>query len=870
MRIGDIYIQGEVTNTEVDNNTIHRTSTGADHSKVNTNETNISSLQSSVQKNEDNIMLNAFRLAVQGSLTQQNMVDGVVDEFEDETGIDGASSTNELYDATNDYYTPESSGIDANTKLLIHGDGNDGARNPYAHYKMNETSGTTVEDFSPNSYNGTATVNISNLTITGKINNGFELTSGSSERIDFNTLAGYITGDTVGTVAFWVYPLYDGSDYFFVIEDKSTYEMGVAIARRASDNSFRIFNYTGGGSPSLQWQYYTAPNSCPSNTWTHFCVVQDGIEPKFYINGVLDTGGAFDTSTNKTYWNSNALSMDTVILNGYYHQPSGTYAYNDARYDDLRYYKHALSPDEVSWLYNSGSGTENHEIEDALGNHEVYSYGTAQISEYEKMFDISDWTDGDAYGGSSSQVTFDNKSTMKLDSGTQIVSGNGSAWRYQDIGSFGDRTVCSFSLYVDHADTHSTSAFPYFTIQDGTHTIILRFCSDGLYNYDSVAGWREIGTNLVTLDTWQTWTVDIDWTGDPTCDIYIDGVLTLSDVDCHYNNVGNGDGHVGFTSYIGSGSTAVVAYVDWFKAGISLDESNIATDLLNRKFGTGSLYFDGNSDYLELPDSTDWDICASNSDNWTIDFWVNHRDHSGWESYIGQYEDANNAWEIHHSDGNGIKFYFNSGASTIITTGYGGEITDSNWHHIALCKVGSEYAIYKDGIQVNYVNDSSTDTLSGSLRIGDTTGSIPLYGQMDEIRIQHSNIFNASPVVGLTDTITVPTSAYSTAKQNMTLISESTTAQSEPDSARIVILEEDVDSINLNTDLKAYVSKDGGSTWALGTLSDAGNYDSSKQILVADFDLTTSGIGSGTDMEYKIETANNKNLKLHATGLSWD
>jgi len=51
-----------------------------------------------------NIALNAFRIAVNGGLSVQNMVDGVVDEFTDETGIDAATSSNETYDAAGDYY----------------------------------------------------------------------------------------------------------------------------------------------------------------------------------------------------------------------------------------------------------------------------------------------------------------------------------------------------------------------------------------------------------------------------------------------------------------------------------------------------------------------------------------------------------------------------------------------------------------------------------------------------------------------------------------------------------------------------------------------------------------------------------------------
>ena len=41
--------------------------------------------------------------------------------------------------------------------------------------------------------------------------------------------------------------------------------------------------------------------------------------------------------------------------------------------------------------------------------------------------------------------------------------------------------------------------------------------------------------------------------------------------------------------------------------------------------------------------------------------------------------------------------------------------------------------------------------------------------------------------------------------RNMTLVSNLTEASEQPDEARVVLFEEDVDSITLNTDLKAYV-----------------------------------------------------------------
>lgn len=60
----------------------------------------------------DNIVILAWKLAIAESLSVFNLEDGVVDGFEDETGIDTASSTNEEYNETDDYYSPSSVEID--------------------------------------------------------------------------------------------------------------------------------------------------------------------------------------------------------------------------------------------------------------------------------------------------------------------------------------------------------------------------------------------------------------------------------------------------------------------------------------------------------------------------------------------------------------------------------------------------------------------------------------------------------------------------------------------------------------------------------------------------------------------------------------
>lgn len=178
----------------------------------------------------------------------------------------------------------------------------------------------------------------------------------------------------------------------------------------------------------------------------------------------------------------------------------------------------------------------------------------------EDMADISDWADADTGAGDSSQATFDDKSTMKLYTGVTT----GKAERSQDIGTFGARTVFSLPLYGDDLGTYAASEGLYFVISNGSTSIYIVFGTDGLFAFNGAA-YVEIGTDLVAADTWQEWTFDVDWTAQ-TMDVYLDKVLTASDVDVsHADEVANG--LTRFAQYGGASPANRTSYIDWFKAG---------------------------------------------------------------------------------------------------------------------------------------------------------------------------------------------------------------------------------------------------------------------------------------------------------------
>jgi hypothetical protein len=279
-----------------------------------------------------------------------------------------------------------------------------------------------------------------------------------------------------------------------------------------------------------------------------------------------------------------------------------------------------------------------------------------------------------------------------------------------------------------------------------------------------------------------------------------------------------------------------------------------------KKFGNSSIKFDGTGDYLSIPDSTDWDIIGNTSDDYTIELWFYLTTINKTNAIWHQHVDGDHQLFIDITPSNKIEVYFSNGSWIGINTG---SVGVDQWYHLALVKEGgvSDYdlKLYLDGTLIgSSLNNTLTAALSAPLYIGQYV-TYHFSGYMDEIRVSKS-------VARWTSNFTPSTSPYGSA-ENFVLISNSVTADTTPSSARIVLFEEDVDAITLNTDLKAYVSRDGGTTYTQVTLENEGYYAVSKNILAGLADI--SGQPSGTSMKYKIETLNNKTLKLHGAGVNW-
>ena len=103
---------------------------------------------------------------------------------------------------------------------------------------------------------------------------------------------------------------------------------------------------------------------------------------------------------------------------------------------------------------------------------------------------------------------------------------------------------------------------------------------------------------------------------------------------------------------------------------------------------------------------------------------------------------------------------------------------------------------------------------------------------------------------------------------NMTLVSNAFTAASAPATGRIHIQVNAVDSITINSDLTAEISRNGGTSWTAATLV---LKETLKDGTVAyeDSSVSLTSQSSGTSMKYRIKTLNTKQVQVHGVVLQW-
>mgnify|MGYP005990035067 CR=1 FL=1 len=220
------------------------------------------------------------------------------------------------------------------------------------------------------------------------------------------------------------------------------------------------------------------------------------------------------------------------------------------------------------------------------------------------------------------------------------------------------------------------------------------------------------------------------------------GTVTSTSVDANFANVSlllHGDGTSGSTTITDSSSNSVSMTVS----------GNTQIDTAVKKFGTGSIQFDGVGDQLSFTNT------GFGTGDFTYEAWVypdvQVQNFPAFFVVVDDASSSNRVTAQYDIDGQANKFRLNVGGTDIYSTSK----STGQWYHVAVVRSGTTVTFYLDGTSIGTAT-YSYDVPSHTGYIGGNTGrssALSFKGYIDDLRITNG-------VARYTSNFTPPTAAF--------------------------------------------------------------------------------------------------------------
>lgn len=182
------------------------------------------------------------------------------------------------------------------------------------------------------------------------------LFDGVAEAVNIDAVFTALSATTQGTWSAWVRLVNVtavNSDYIIVFGDTDA-NTTIELTRQFTDAKLRAIVIENG---SARWRLETTAAAFSNNTWTHIALVQNGVSPVLYVNGVA-VAQSFITSTDKTEWFNSVAGLDNGRISCRNSNNAGNNTFLNGNTDEVRFYNTALTAAQILALYNNGSPAE--------------------------------------------------------------------------------------------------------------------------------------------------------------------------------------------------------------------------------------------------------------------------------------------------------------------------------------------------------------------------------------------------------------------------------------------------------------------------------------------------------------------------------
>ena len=636
--------------------------------------------------------------------------------------------------------------------MLLHGDGTNGAQNntfldsSTNNFTITRNGNTTQGSFSPYGSNWS---------------NAFNLVS-TPDYLDIASNAAFGMGTGDYTIESWFYCT-DTGGYQPIIDCRASSPVTGQILFRVYATGQFYFSIEGTGT------VLTSPANIATNTWVHAAVVKASGVYTLYING---------TSVATA---SNSVSIPTSPVRIGNDQQNGNnfkgYLSNVRIVKGTAVYTSNFTPSTTPLTAVSGTSLltcqSNRFVDNSSNAFAITANGTMSVQRFNPFGTATAYSTsvigGSGYfDGSGDYLTVADNAALDVDAGSFTME----AWVYLT-----DATVTSPILAKNFGSAGGWMFWVQSTLRlrmyDASAGQVTATSSASLISnsWNHVAATRSSNTLTVYVNGVSSGTATFTGTSTNAAVLEIGGYGAATAVSTGYiSDARLVKGSVVYTGNFTPPTAPLTAITNTslltnFTNGAIFDNAmmndletvgNAQISTSVKKYGTGSLSFDGTGDYLTTPNSPNLNF---GSGDFTIELWLYSTVGTSNESVVNKgYNNAGNLSYLLFLDANTLGFFASSnGTSFDIASNISmGTATQNTWVHFAASRSGSSIRLFRNGTLINTVTSSATIyTGTTNLYIGSSdSGGLNFNGYIDDLRITKG-------YARYTATFTPPTAALS-------------------------------------------------------------------------------------------------------------
>jgi hypothetical protein len=638
--------------------------------------------------------------------------------------------------------------------LLLNGDGTNGAQN------------NTFLDSSTNNFTITRNGNTTQGSFSPYGNLWSNYLNGSTCYLNAPSSTNFAMGSGNFTIEAWIYP--------------TTTSAGTRVFE-FSGNTYNIDINT---SATGKISYYNGSSSIISsgtpitiNAWQHIALVRNSGTATIYVNGV---------SVASSSDSGNITAAQTLYIGGVTNGWFQGYISNVRVNKGTAVYTSNFTPSTTPLTAISGTQLltcqSNRFIDNSSNAFAITTSGTPSVQRFSPFNPTAPYSTTTI--GGSGYFDGTNSSNLSIPSSSAWSFGSGNftweAWVYPALssGDTGDHWVISWPTSYGSG---GGSVFG-LNIYNGGWRV-------GMFNSYEITGsatpYYNQWNHIALVRNGNTLTFYINGTSFGS--ISVSGVTFTANggpyISSYASSPGGNNSWVGYLSDIRINNTALYTttftpptapetavsgtqlLLSYQNAGIpdlamqndlqTVGSAQVSTSV--KKYGTGSLSFDGSTSYLNQPANPVYNF---GSGNFTIESWVYITSYSGGPFIFDSESNSSYGVGIQISTSGKAVFWYSTNGTTFPNITGGTTLSTGTWYHIAVVRNGSALNLY-----INGVSDAST-TISGSISY---TG-YNIIGARSNLPTSVTNYFNGylddfRITVGLaryTANFTPPTSALPT------------------------------------------------------------------------------------------------------------